>query len=125
MKPRLFEAVMAKPNEQRELYEQLKLKAEHPFLKRYAAVGIKEGFFSDMAGALKAACKPGLDKVEVQRLQVIATLARTYKEILVDYINYRAIEAKLAEMEEKYERLFGEKAKGVAPKKNNDAVRAS
>lgn len=52
MKPRLFEAVMAKPNEQRELYEQLKLKAEHPFLKRYAAVGIKEGFFSDMAGAL-------------------------------------------------------------------------
>jgi HK97 family phage major capsid protein len=52
MKPRLFETLMAKPNEQRELYEQLKLKADHPFLKRYAAVGVKEGFFSDMAGAL-------------------------------------------------------------------------
>ena len=33
-----------------------------------------------LAGALKAACEPGLDKVEVQRLQVVATLARTYKE---------------------------------------------
>ena len=29
-----------------------------------------------LAGAPKAACKPGLDKVEVQRLQVMATLAR-------------------------------------------------
>ena len=52
MKPRLFEALMEKPNEQRQLYEQLKLKAEHPFLKRYAVVGVKEGYFSDMAGAL-------------------------------------------------------------------------
>jgi HK97 family phage major capsid protein len=52
MKPRLFEAVMSKQNEQRQLYEELKLKAEHPFLKRYAKVGIKEGFFSDVAGAL-------------------------------------------------------------------------
>src|SRR3989304_9189205 len=52
MKPRLFEALMAKPNEQRELYEQLKLKAEHPFLKRYAAVCVKEGLFSDSVGAL-------------------------------------------------------------------------
>ena len=31
-----------------------------------------------LAGALKAACKSGLDKVEVQRLQVVATLALTY-----------------------------------------------
>ena len=52
MKPRLFEAVMQKQNEQRALYEQLKLKTEHPFMKRYAQVGLKEGFFSDMAGAL-------------------------------------------------------------------------
>jgi hypothetical protein len=29
-----------------------------------------------LAGALNAACKPGLDKVEIQRLQVVATLAR-------------------------------------------------
>jgi HK97 family phage major capsid protein len=52
VKPRLFEAVMAKPNDQHEVYEKLKLKTEHPFLKRYAAMGIKEGLFSDMTGAL-------------------------------------------------------------------------
>lgn len=52
MKPRLFESLMAKECEQRLLYEQLKLKAEHPFLKRYVKVGVKEGYFSDMAGAL-------------------------------------------------------------------------
>jgi hypothetical protein len=28
---------------------------------------------------LEAACKPGLDKVEVQRLQVVASIAKTYK----------------------------------------------
>src|SRR3989304_689746 len=39
-----------------------------------------------LAGALKAAVKPGLDKVEVQRLQAVATIAKTYKEILADYI---------------------------------------
>ncbi len=49
MKPKLFEALNG---EQRQLYEQLRQKAEHPFLKRYLQVGIKEGFFSDMAGAL-------------------------------------------------------------------------
>ncbi|MDI9577344.1 MAG: phage major capsid protein [Thermoproteota archaeon] len=52
LKPRLFEALMAKPNEQREIYEKLKQKAEHPFLKRYVQMGVKENFFSDMAGAL-------------------------------------------------------------------------
>jgi HK97 family phage major capsid protein len=49
LKPKLFEALNG---EQRQLYEQLRQKAEHPFLKRYLQVGIKEGFFSDMAGAL-------------------------------------------------------------------------
>jgi HK97 family phage major capsid protein len=43
---------MQKQGEQREIYEKLKTKADHPFLKRYAAMGVKEGFFSDMAGAL-------------------------------------------------------------------------
>ena len=53
-----------------------------------------------LAGALKAAVKPGLDRVEVQRLQAIATISRTYKELLADYINYREIERKLKEVEE-------------------------
>jgi biotin operon repressor len=33
-----------------------------------------------LAGALKTTCKLCLDKVEAQRLQVMATPARTYKE---------------------------------------------
>lgn len=69
-----------------------------------------------LAGALKAACKPGLDKVEVQRLQVVATLARAYKDILADYVNYREIEAKLLELEVKYAKLVKEKTKGDASK---------
>jgi hypothetical protein len=43
---------MAKSNDQREVYEKLKQKTDHPFLKRYVAMGIKEGLFSDMTGAL-------------------------------------------------------------------------
>ena len=52
MKPKLFESLMQKDSEQKLVYEELKQKAEHPFLKRYAKMGLKEGFFSDMAGAL-------------------------------------------------------------------------
>jgi len=50
--------------------------------------------------------EPGLDKVEAQRLQVVATLARTYKDLLADYINYYQIEAKLVEIEEKIKILL-------------------
>ena len=71
-----------------------------------------------LAGALNAAAQPGLDKVEVQRLQVVATLARTYKDLLADYIDYRQIEQKLVELEAKYARLAkkAKKAKGNAAK---------
>ena len=58
-----------------------------------------------LAGALRAAQQPGLDKVEVQRLQVIATLARTYKELLADYLDYRGLEVELVELSRKYELL--------------------
>jgi hypothetical protein len=58
-----------------------------------------------LAGALETACKPGLDKVEIQRLQVVATLARTYEEVLADYLDYRGIESQLLELKEKYELL--------------------
>ncbi|MFB0504510.1 MAG: hypothetical protein ACETWE_11805 [Candidatus Bathyarchaeia archaeon] len=59
-----------------------------------------------MAAALKASAEPSLDEVEVQRLQVVATLARTYKDLLADYINYYQIEAKLVEIEEKIKILL-------------------
>jgi len=59
-----------------------------------------------LAGALKAATKPGLDKVEVQRLQVLATIAKTYQELLSAYINYRKIEINLKDREEKDEKTL-------------------
>jgi len=53
MKPKLFESLMAKDTEHKQLYEKLKEKAAtHPFVKRYCEVGVKEGLFSDMVGAL-------------------------------------------------------------------------
>jgi hypothetical protein len=53
MKPKLFESLMQKDSEHKQIYEKLKEKATaHPFFKRYCDRGIKEGFFSDMAGAL-------------------------------------------------------------------------
>jgi hypothetical protein len=69
-----------------------------------------------LAGALEAASTPGIDRIEIQRLQVIATIAKTYKELLADYINYREIETKLNAMEEKYARLLQQKTENVSPK---------
>jgi len=53
LKPKLFESLMAKDSEHKQFYEKLKEKAAtHPFVKRYCEVGVKEGLFSDMVGAL-------------------------------------------------------------------------
>jgi hypothetical protein len=68
-----------------------------------------------LAGALKASCKSGLDKVEVQRLQVVATLARTYKDILADYMDYRGLEVEMLEWRAKYADLV-KKTSNVATK---------
>jgi len=72
-----------------------------------------EDALKKLAGALEAASAPGLSKVEVQRLQVVATLARAYKEILADYLCYREIEAKLNDMEAKYAALLQSKTAGA------------
>jgi hypothetical protein len=71
-----------------------------------------------LAGALRAAVKPGLDRVEVQRLQAIATISKTYKELLTDYINYREIETKLKEMAEQNAQLLKERSQNPAPQPN-------
>ncbi len=60
-----------------------------------------------LAGGLRAACASGLDRVEVQRLQVLSNLARTYQEILANYLDYRGVEAELREMRNKYAELSG------------------
>jgi hypothetical protein len=65
-----------------------------------------------LAGALEAACKPGLDKVEVQRLQVVASIAKTYKDIFADYLDYRGLEVELVDLREKYE-AFSKKSKNI------------
>lgn len=78
-----------------------------------------------LATALETASTPGLDRVEVQRLQVIATLAKTYKEILADYINYREIEVKLNDMEAKYATLLKDKAQKDVPKPDSAKVEES
>ncbi len=62
-----------------------------------------------LAGALKAACQPGLDKVEVKRLQVVATLARTYEILAEKYIDFRGLEAELLDLRKKYDE-FAEKS---------------
>jgi hypothetical protein len=78
-----------------------------------------------LAGALEAASASGLSKVEVQRLQVVATLARAYKEILADYINYRAIEEKLNELEAKYAQLLQQRAANPATQPDFSQVSAN
>jgi hypothetical protein len=53
LKPKLFESLMQKDSEHKQFYESLKEKAvSHPFFKRYAEIGVREGLFSDMVGAL-------------------------------------------------------------------------
>jgi hypothetical protein len=64
-----------------------------------------------LVGALKMACAPGLSKVEVQRLQVVATLARTYSEKLTEYLDLRGLEQRLFELEGKYAE-FAKKTEG-------------
>jgi len=67
-----------------------------------------------LAGALHASMQSGLSKVEVERLQVVATLARTYDHLLANYIRYREIETKLMELERKYEQLAQETQNNVS-----------
>ncbi|MCX8177957.1 MAG: phage major capsid protein [Candidatus Bathyarchaeota archaeon] len=50
MKPKLFESLMQQDSG---VYEKLKEKAAaHPFFKRYFELGVREGLFSDMTGAI-------------------------------------------------------------------------
>jgi hypothetical protein len=58
-----------------------------------------------LAAAINALQTPNLSKVEIARLRSIIQAVKTYKELLADYINYRQIEARLIEMEQKYAEL--------------------
>ena len=52
-------------------------------------------------GALKLACTPGLSKVEVQRLQVVANLTKNYIREIPVFLHFQDVEKRLFEMEEK------------------------
>ena len=62
-----------------------------------------------LAAALLKSAEAGLDKDEIQRLQVVATLAKTYKDAFADYLDYRGLEERLIELEGKYEALVKNK----------------
>lgn len=67
-----------------------------------------------LTGTLDAASQKGLDNTEIQRLQVIATIARTYETIFANYVNYRQIEIRLKDLEANYARLARKKIKSNA-----------
>jgi hypothetical protein len=64
-----------------------------------------EDTLKTLAAALKALETPGLKREEIFRLRGIISGNRIYKELLVDYINYRRLEAELLEWRQKYEAL--------------------
>lgn len=78
-----------------------------------------------LVAAMEALKNPGLDKTEILRLRSLIQAATAYQAKVSEFIDYRGIEAKLGEMEEKYERLLGEKAKHVDPDDGKAAVSAA
>jgi hypothetical protein len=75
-----------------------------------------------LAGALQTARIPGISRVEVNRLNVVATLAKTYRECLSEYLHTREIEVKLLEMNEKYDQLLAQVAKDNESKRVSGEV---
>jgi len=63
-----------------------------------------------LAAALKASGESGLDAIEIQRLNVVATLARTYENLFARFMQYREIEKRVVELEAKYARLAKEES---------------
>lgn len=58
-----------------------------------------------LGAALLKSAEAGLIKDEVGRLQVVATLAKTYKDAFAEYLDYRGIEARLDKLEANYAAL--------------------
>jgi hypothetical protein len=58
-----------------------------------------------MASAMKASIKPGLNRLEILRLQTVANIFKAYKDLAIDLAHYRDIELKLKEMAEQNAQL--------------------
>jgi len=91
-----LEVVVRKPTDSRTTTSKLVLPVELPTVEEALKM---------LAGALRKACEANLSKVEVQRLQVVSNLARSYKEFFAEYVDYRGIEAELVEYRKEYEQL--------------------
>ena len=63
------------------------------------------------AAAMAGLETPGLSKTEVMRLRALIQSAAVYQVRIADYMDYRRIEAKLIDLDEKYERLVRESRK--------------
>ena len=105
-----------------------KTSIDHPSVTLPKDLPSAEDALRKLADALEKASTPGLDRVEVLRLQVVANLAKAYKKDLADYINYREIEARLFDMEAKYAQLLektGKTSKSDASKPDSTPVAKS
>jgi hypothetical protein len=71
-----------------------------------------------LAGALKTAIKPGLNKTEIQRLQMVSNISKTYNDVLEKVINYHQIENKLKEMDELNAQLLKERSSNSSPQRD-------
>ena len=65
------------------------------------------------AAAMKELEKPNLSKTEVMRLRALIQSAAVYQVRIAEYMDYRRIEAKLIDLDEKYERLVRERRKNT------------
>jgi IS30 family transposase len=65
-----------------------------------------------LSAALEALEEPGLEQAETLRLRTIIQGVKTYKELLVDYLDFRGLESRLFELEAKYAEL-AEKSKST------------
>lgn len=64
-----------------------------------------------LVAAMNALEKPGLSKTEIARLRSIIHASSVYQVKIAEYMDYRGIEAKLIDLDEKYARLVREKGK--------------
>jgi hypothetical protein len=64
-----------------------------------------------LVAAMNALETPGLSKNDISRLRSIIQAASVYQVKIAEYMDYRGIEAKLIDLDEKYARLVREKGK--------------
>jgi hypothetical protein len=78
-----------------------------------------------LAAAVETLRSGQVEKLDVMRLRTVIQGVRVYQELLADYVDYRGIEAKVAELEEKYAKLLEDKAKDNSSKPVSAPVETS